>query len=212
MESKLLIKDEEQRNAIKDILGSTSFWFSGDNDEGVHIDDWISFDEMAKIVDYLRNCDSPKEKKDALFEECWLAYRRKGSKRKAKEYWSKLPKSAKDIVLPHIKAYVSTRELSYQKDFERYLRDKIFSTIVVQGDKIVYDPNNVQSGVYSPQLDGNLRWNNFHQCYVYIGMFIEQLVDGYTNDTRPDGAKIVLNNARGTIIWNSQEKKWIKMK
>lgn len=96
----------------------------------------ISFDQMAAIVDYLRTSD----KKDELFEECWKAYRRKGSKKKSLEYWTKLKDKEKSSVLSHIKAYVASREVQYQKDFERYLRDKIFTTVVYQGSKMVYDP------------------------------------------------------------------------
>ena len=40
---------------------------------------------------------------DELFETCWVAYRRKGKKGKAKPYWDKLTKSEKDSVLQHIK-------------------------------------------------------------------------------------------------------------
>ena len=163
-------------------------------------------------TDLIKNNKEEKEvkEKDELFEQCWIAYNRKGSKKKAREYWNKLTQEEKESVLQHIKAYVSTRELSYQKDFERYLRDKIFTTLVFKGNSVVYDPSIGTSNVYHPQCNGNLRWNNIKQCYMYIGMFIEQLADGYTDDNRPDGATIVLNNARGTIQWNAALKKWEK--
>ena len=68
-------------------------------------------------------------KDDALFEECWIAYDRKGHKNKAKPYWDKLPQDVRERILPHIKAYVSVREKSYQQDFERYLKDKTYDTV-----------------------------------------------------------------------------------
>ena len=85
--------------------------------------------------------ESNKER-NALFEECWIAYRRKGSKKKAVEYWNKLSEEDQDRVLVHVKAYVESRELNYQKDFERYLRDKTFLDIVTNSKgNVIYDPN-----------------------------------------------------------------------
>ena len=45
---------EEQKARIEEIFGTTSIWFIDEYVEGVHIDDWVSFDKMAEIVDYLR--------------------------------------------------------------------------------------------------------------------------------------------------------------
>lgn len=99
------------------------------------------------------NIDNNKEeidksisKKDDFFEKCWEAYRRKGSKANAKPYWKKLTEAEKNRVLPHIKAYVSVRDIAFQKDFERYLKDKIFETVVVKGKDIVYDPTQIDCG------------------------------------------------------------------
>lgn len=85
-------------------------------------------------------------KKDELFEECWIAYRRKGQKCKAKPYWNKLTEEEKQRVLPHIKVYVTVKDLSFQKDFERYLKDKFFDTIIVKGNDVVYDPTQIDCG------------------------------------------------------------------
>jgi hypothetical protein len=84
---------------------------------------------------------SKKEKKDELFEQCWKEYRRKGSKAQAKVQWAKLKTEDRNTMLQHIQAYVSTRELQYQKDFERYLKLRLFDTIVISNDKVVYDPS-----------------------------------------------------------------------
>ena len=36
------------------------------------------------------------------------------------------------------------------------------------------------------------------------------IADGYTDATRPDGARIVLNNGRGELVWSSITRTWIK--
>ena len=86
----LQAKTEEQKVAIEKILSNTSFWVS-DCDDGIHIDDWISFDMMAEIVDYLRSVNKPKKSQldmsivaPNMIEpvEVWLAYK----KEKAQSY------------------------------------------------------------------------------------------------------------------------------
>jgi len=56
--AKLKAKTEEQKDYIEDvILKSICMWkpdWHGTPIEGVHIDDYITFDQMAEIVDYLR--------------------------------------------------------------------------------------------------------------------------------------------------------------
>lgn len=168
-----------------------------------------------------KDTDNKEKKKEEtnkeLFEQCWIAYRRKGSKKKAFEYWKKLTDVEKQNVMPHIKAYTSTRELQYQKDFERYLRDKIFMTVVFGNNKVVYDPSKLgrgeeQSKVYMPTCDGALSWNEYYNCYMYVGYWDgRHISDGYTDETRPNGATIMLNNGRGNITWNKNTKQWEKV-
>ena len=151
-----------------------------------------------------------------LFEQCWIAYRRKGKKGKSLPYWKKLTESEKQMVLPHIKAYVTSRELQYQQDFERYLRDKTFTTIVFSKNKVIYDPTRLDkkdkaNEVYMPLTDGALSWNEYYTCYMYVGYWDgKHIPDGYDDDTRPDGASVTLNNGRGTLVWNAETKTWIK--
>lgn len=175
------------------------------DENGLYIDDFISFEDMATIVDLLRTSAPKKE----LFEECWVAYRRKGIKKKALEYWKKLTDEEKESVLPHIKAYVSSRDLQYQKDFERYLRDKVFMTVVYQGNNIIYDPT--KGNVYTPQTGGSLFWSEQYNCYMYIGFWNDYIPDGYKDEERPDGATVMLNNARGSVRWSKESKKWNKI-
>lgn len=165
------------------------------------------------------NKEKKKEEKEInkeLFEQCWIAYKRKGSKKKSLEYWKKLTDVEKQNVMPHIKAYVSTRELQYQKDFERYLRDKTFTTIVFLKNKVIYDPTRLDkkdkaNEVYMPLTDGALSWNEYYNCFMYVGYWDGvHIADGYTDDDRPNGATITLNNGRGVISWDAETKEWRK--
>lgn len=206
----LKVENENQGRHIES-LDFVGYVF--DDGTGVRLnDDVITFDEMAMIVDYLRTSDN----KDDLFETCWLSYRRKGSKKKAREYWHKLTDAEKQNVMPHIKAYVKSRDLCYQKDFERYLRDKTFNEIIINGNKVIYDPTKLCKGesasnVYMPTCDGALSFNEYYKCYMYVGYWDgRHIPDGYDDDNRPDGASVTLNNGRGTLVWNSETKTWNK--
>lgn len=146
-----------------------------------------------------------------LFEKCFIAYRRKGKKGKSLPYWKKLTESEKQMVLPHIKVYVTSRVLQYQQDFERYLRDKTFLTIVYQGNRILFDPaKEGADSQYMPQTGFDINWDETNKCYMYVGYWNGFIPDGYTDDNRPDGATITLNNGRGTVTWDVKTKTWIK--
>jgi hypothetical protein len=147
---------------------------------------------------------------DELFETCWIAYRRKGKKGKAYPYWKKLTDDEKQSVLPHIKAYVQAKELQYQQDFERYLRDKTFQSIVISRNTVVYDPARSQSNEYRPTCDVTLMWNDYYKAFIYIGYWDGHIPDGYTDENRPDGATVMLNNGRGNVKWSKEKKQWIK--
>jgi hypothetical protein len=86
---------------------------------------------------------------------------------------------------------------------------------VYNGNNLIYDPtktNNGQSdsGIYMPVCGGQLNWNEYYKAYLYMGYWSGRLSDGYTDDNRPDGARIVLNNGRGELIWSSLTRTWIK--
>lgn len=191
----------------KHIAESFGYSLSDFENGGVFVDAFISFDEMAAIVDYLRTSDTKKE----LFDECWKAYRRKGVKKKALEYWKKLSDNEKDTVMPHIKAYVQVNDIQYQKDFERYLRDKVFENVVYNNNQVVYDPTmGVGGDVYTPMCGGALFYNDYYKCYLYTGFWDGHIADGYDDDKRPDGAEVTLNNGRGTVVWSRESKTWNK--
>jgi len=167
-----------------------------------------------RIIDDKQNKDNKekelKEKSDSLFEKCWKAYRRKGSKKKALEYWNKLNQQEQQSVMPHIKAYVDSRDMQYQKDFERYLRDKIFLSVVFKNNSIIYDPVRFESVAYTPQ--GRSIWfdENTKSYWTDDNFYYGVISDGYTDEDRPDGAALTMSNARGTIVWNKNDKKWLK--
>ena len=61
---------------------------------------------------------------------------------------------------------------------------------------------------YTPECGGMLNWNDYYNAYLFVGMFYEQIADGYTDDNRPNGATIMLNNGRGFLVWDKETKKW----
>ena len=182
------------------------------NEDGVYLDDAISFEDMSRIVEYLRS--SGNKQKD-LFEKCWEKYGRKGSKKNALYQWNKLTDDDFVKIEKHIPFYLKSNDFIYLKDFERYLRHRMFECVVKdkQGN-VLYDPEiSSENRGYSPILGGKLSWNEFYKTYMYIGFYSDgdTIYDGYLNDTRPDGAEIMLNNARGTIRWSAKDKKWKKV-
>lgn len=64
------------------------------------------------------------------------------------------------------------------------------------------------STTYAPPTDGSIKWNEPHKCYIYIGMFFGYIPDGYTDDNRPNGARIMLNNKGVFMKWNGETKLW----
>ena len=81
----LQAKTEEQKARIEEILGDTSIWTGDGVIDGLHIDDWVSFDSLAELIDYLRSVNKPKK---TLLDmsivapnmvepvEVWLAYKK----------------------------------------------------------------------------------------------------------------------------------------
>jgi hypothetical protein len=81
----LKVKTEEQKARIEGILGDTSIWTDDGVVDGLHIDDWVSFDRLAELIDYLRSINKPKKKEldmsivaPNMLEpvETWLAYKK----------------------------------------------------------------------------------------------------------------------------------------
>lgn len=70
---------------------------------------------------------------------------------------------------------------------------------------------NGKDAPYTPIIGGALQWNEPNQCYIHIGMYYGYISDGYTDDNRPNGAKVMLGNGQGTVVWDSETKKWNKV-
>ena len=116
----------------------------------------LAFIDAQKFIDSYREAyeqaneeiakeEKPKASKDEGFESAWLLYRRKGSKKKSLEQWVKLSDEEKETAKGHIPAYIeSVSDVKYQKDFERYLRDKCFNNVVYKNNRIVYDAHDAQ--------------------------------------------------------------------
>lgn len=172
----------------------------------------VGVSDPQPTFDTKEKANDKKDDSMELFEKCWVAYRRKGSKKIARQMWVRLSDNDKKMVLPHIQAYVKTRELKFQSDFERYLRNKTFENIVISGNITIYDPKADNANEYRPTADGALIWSEEEHCYLYIGFYHDGMTiyDGYDDRNRPDGARIVLNNARGIIVWSSSKQKWEK--
>jgi hypothetical protein len=80
----LHVTTEEQRHRIEEILSSIEIW-ELDKDIGLYINDSVSFDKLAELVDYLRSVN--KQKKNELdmsivapdmieVVKTWLAYKK----------------------------------------------------------------------------------------------------------------------------------------
>lgn len=111
----------------------------------------LAFLDAQKFIDSYREAyeqateeiakeEKTKIPKDEGFESAWLLYRRKGSKKKALEQWARLTDEEREAAKGHIPAYIeSVSDIKYQKDFERYLRDKCFNDVVYKNNKILFD-------------------------------------------------------------------------
>ena len=58
----LQAKTEEQKNKIEEILASVELW-ELDGDDGIFINDSISFDKLAELTDYLRSVQPKKSER-----------------------------------------------------------------------------------------------------------------------------------------------------
>lgn len=63
---------------------------------------------------------------------------------------------------------------------------------------------------YNPICGWSLNWNDYYKAYTYIGFWDGHIPDGYTDENRPNGSTVMLNNNRGIVKWNSNTKKWEK--
>jgi|TARA_R100000482_G_scaffold100226_1_gene43652 hypothetical protein len=88
-----------------------------------------AYDKIKQPIPY-NNQDN---KTDSMFEECWVMYGRKGNKKMAYRYWSKLSDADKVIVKKNIPSYINSRERIYRKDFQGWINptNEIFKDEIV---------------------------------------------------------------------------------
>lgn len=151
------------------------------------------------------------------FEAAWLAYKRKGNKKDAYIQWQKLTDEEKEAAAIHIPFYVRSREIQYLKDFQRYLSHHQFEE-VVRGEKgeDMFDPSRTTAGEYNPDnslhSDVGFGWDFGYVCKnEHRDPYKDMIFDGYTNDTRPDGALLYFKNGLRYHRWNAQAKVWRKV-
>lgn len=144
VESGWIVKGEQERD--KGVFGATSYTLRTNKKSCTENTDTDFFrhgkNPTQHNIDIIQKREDKKKKYEYTddFEDAYLAYRRKGSKANAYKMWVKLTDEEKVMVATHIPHYVSTREVQYQKDFERYLRDRIFESVVYFKDSVVFDP------------------------------------------------------------------------
>lgn len=178
----------------------------------INIDNNIDDNKKEKDKSFSKS-ESPARKKakgDEGFESAWLAYGRKGSKKKSLEQWGRMDSDEKERAVSHIPHYVRSRDFVYMKDFERYLRDAVYdSPVYDRNGVLVYDASRSVGGGYSPVSDGfNLHWNEPNKVWVtFSNPLTTQIADGYTSDNRPSSARIMYQGRR--FRWDKDLKKWV---
>lgn len=95
-----------------------------------------------EIID-ARRADKPTaEELTEWFEDLWLMYERKGSKAKARKEFDKLTKEEIATMRLHIPPFLQSRpERQYRPDFERYIKNKTFMSVVYgKSNEMLFDP------------------------------------------------------------------------
>lgn len=152
VESGWIVKGEQERD--KGVFGATSYTLRATKKPFTENTDTEIFrhgkNPTQHNIDIIQKREDKKKRHEYTedFEDAYVAYRRKGSKANAYKMWVKLTDEEKVMVATHIPHYVSTREVQYQKDFERYLRDKVFLDVIYNKQNVmVFDPNAKASDV-----------------------------------------------------------------
>lgn len=65
------------------------------------------------------------------FELFWIAYKRKGNKKAARQAWNKMPAAKQAKAMEHAPKYIASRELQFCKDAERYLRMEVYNDEII---------------------------------------------------------------------------------
>lgn len=143
------------------------------------------------------------------YENDFILYGRKGSKKNGFKRWKELTEEEKVRMRKHIPYYLQSNDRQYLKDFEGYINQRQFESPVYKGSELLFDPVQLESpSVYSPLTDGILQWWDDKEKCLHFNGYIDMLDDGYTEDNRPDGAKVKWQMY--SWIWSATNKEWIK--
>ena len=170
--------------------------------------------ENNKDEDNIKEEESNDSKKKKFvypqeYENDFILYGRKGSKKNGYNRWKDLTEDEKTKMRKHIPYYLQSNDRQYLKDFEGYINQRLFESPVYKGSELLFDPVQLESpSVYSPLTDGILQWWDDKEKCLHFNGYIDMLDDGYTADNRPDGAKVKWQMY--SWIWNASKKEWIK--
>ena len=108
----------------------------------------------------------------------------------------------------HIPYYLQSNDRQYLKDFEGYIIQRLFESPVYRQSMLLFDPQvieNQSNGDYDPS--GWLDYDETFNAWRYFGREPQyDLRDGYTDDNRPDGARVV---TQATVyLWSAANKNW----
>lgn len=213
------------RNEKGMIIGTDYTFYENPNMENLNMDNQrvdnqsqintnISEDNIKQI-----NKEEIKELKEK-FNVFVLAYKKAGGRvRGVDTEFNDFTKRHKDWkqVVPYLEmalqreikarnqAKVNKRFFPEMKNLQTYLgKQRAWEMYVTIGEEI-------KNNEYTPICEGALSWNDYYNTYIYVGMFYGHVSDGYTDENRPNGAKIMLGNGGGFIVWNSETKTWDKV-
>ena len=138
------------------------------------------------------------------YENDFLLYGRKGSKKNGFKRWKELTEEEKVRMRLHIPYYLQSNDRQFLKDFEGYINQRMFESPVYQGSILLYDPmQREQPEGYHPLTDNCQIWEEKNQCLRIFNGDIDNLNDGYTDGNRPEGA---------TVAWGMYSWKWSKLR
>lgn len=137
------------------------------------------------------------------YENDFILYGRKGSKKNGFKKWKELTEEEKVRMRLHIPYYLQSNDRQFLKDFEGYINQRMFESPVYQGSILLYDPmQREQPEGYHPLTDNCQIWEEKNQCLRIFNGDIDNLNDGYTDGNRPEGA---------TVAWGMYSWKWSKL-
>lgn len=212
------------RNEKGMISGNDYTFYENPNAENPNVDNQAQINTNNIIRNNKNIFDKEIKKEEKEYKEKFAtfvaAYKKMGGKARGIDTeYKDFTKRHKDWreVLPYLELAVQREtkariQAKAQKKFfpepkmlQTYLgKQRAWELYVTVGETVKKDE-------YTPICDGALSWSDYLNCYVYVGMFYGHVSDGYTNENRPNGAKVFLGNGGGYIVWNSETKTWIKI-